>query len=421
MSPTPPLVRQSLKTLLPLLVVLALLFLGVSYYTGYAAERALRQQLALNQVQAARQGYDLQLLEYRRGLLRSRATVTLAAQASQWILATELSLQHGPLVHSEGRWQPGLFELSAQLLPDSRMQALNPSVDWGALFDELTLVGQFGSGYRLRWQLPELAFNAAGNQWSLSGSELLWRGDYRRIAGEGELTLAPVTVITPEGYRFASSASQLDFALSYLQDWSLEGHSRWQAERLSWSGPGQMPIALEQLDWQWRQEVSEGHFHTDYSLESTRVSMGPFAATDLSAQTRIRGLPVELFQRWEYLAQELPGVEPQRWLEVADDTLSEDLSAQGQIRITLGEGPVNADWRAHYRGLAPGQTLEHWQDAGSLLDAELAVRVSEATLSSTPLYWLFAEQVDRYLQPDGNQRLFEAQWRDGDLQLNPAQ
>lgn len=416
-------VSRVLKALFASALLLALCFLGLSYYTGYAGEQQVRQQLELNREQAARQGYNLVLEDYERGLFQSRVALSLTpgnpAQRDGVQIKGALELQHGPWVRGAEGGQLGVFALSADLDSDSHFGALEASLPWQALLEGLQVVGEFGRDYRLHWHWPAFTFSQGGYQWTLGAGELQWRGAYQRLAGEGRVGLAPSKLVWPGQMQLAASESELTFSLAYLQDWSLEGQSRWQAENLTWSGGGQMPVALEQLDWRWQQNVEQARINTDYAMTATRLSVGPISINDLEAQTRIEGFPVAVLQRWEQLSrQSAQTFEPIEWLAAGDESLRQELTASGFIGAKLGQGASRADWRAQYRGLSQVNALTDWQEWLTLLDAELDLKVSESALSSSPLYWLFAEHIDQYLRKDGEQRRFEARWQEGELKLN---
>jgi|GEM_PF-4776505 len=410
-----------LKVLFVSALLLVLCFLGVSYYTGYTGEQLVRQQLELNREQAARQGYDLVLEDYQRGLFHSQVALRLApinpAQREMIRIKGTLNLQHGPWLRGSDTGQLGLFALTAELDPDSRFGALEASLPWQELLSGLEVVGEFGPEYRLHWHWPAFAFNQEGYRWEMGAGELQWRGAYRRLAGEGQLALAASRLLWPGQKQLSASESELSFSLAYGRDWSLEGQSRWTADNLTWSGGGQMPVALQKLDWQWQQSVEQARINTDYALTANRLSLGPISIQDLEARTRIEGFPVAVLQRWEQLSRQ-QAFDPVEWLSAVDERLRQELSASGFIGAKLGQGTARADWRAEYRGLSQVNALNDWQAWLALLDAELDLRVSETALSSSPLYWLFAEHIDQYLRQDGDQRRFEARWQEGELQLN---
>lgn len=415
------------------LLALVVMGLGLSYYTGYASERALLQHWALHQERAARHGYDLTLEGYRRGWFRSSAQWRLASlvgheqnPAAGLELSGELQLQHGPVLLTSQGWQPGLFALTARLDEASEWGTLGVEAAPEKLLEELWVVGHFGRHYQVDWALPDVQLAHQNQSLSLRGASLAWQGRYEQLAGQGQVSAHRIVVRWPNQLSLTISDSELDIALAYLNDWALEGEGHFTSQQAIWAGPGQLPLQASELRWQWRQWVERGRLVMEYDLNLAKLNAGPLALRDLRASTQIDGLPVQVLRRWQKQAQVKAAVEEplfhaQRWLALADDGFREELAADGSIKAQVGQGELRADWQADYRGLPEDRRLafEHWRDWAALFNAELDVRLDEVALSGNPLYWLLAEPIDRYLLPDGNQRRLNARWQDGELRVNP--
>lgn len=399
---------------------------GLAYYAGYAGERALRQQFALNQEQAQRQGYQLELQSYKRGWLNSRARWRLEPMTNRRGVRLEglLRLDHGPVIVSQGHWQLGLFALNAELSSadtETQKQWFWPLTE---KLDQLQLVGRFGRHYQLQWQLPQLTLNHQNRVLRLDSAQLNWQGRYDRLAGEGQMQWAELTLEKQGGPGLEVSNGQLDFSLAYRPDWHLEGESHFRAERLRWGGGGQLALVFLDFESQWEQSVEQGRIRNHYQLAAQEVAGAPFKVRELDAEITLKGLPLELLERWERLARNRlasgqPAFDALAWLSLADESLKETLTLEGELRARLGEGQARADWQANYRGLESGTQPQTPKDWARLVDAKLLLRLEEATLTSTPLYWLFAEHFDQHWQSTGSERQLALRWRKGQLTLNP--
>jgi len=415
-----------LKMLLTIVLLLLLSGLGLAYYTGYAGERALRQQFALNQEQAQRQGYQLELQSYERGWLNSRARWRLEPMANRQGVRLEglLRLDHGPVIASQGHWQLGLFALKAELSsadPETQNQWFWPLTEQ---LDRLQLVGRFGRHYQLQWRLPQLTLNHQNRILRLESAQLNWQGRYDRLAGQGQMQWTKLTLEKQAGPGLELSSGQLDISLAYRPDWHLEAESHLEAERVHWGGGGQLPLVFEALESHWRQSIEQGRIHNHYQLAAQAVKGAPFQVQNLDAELSLRGLPLELLERWERLARDRlasgqPAFDALAWLTLADESLKENLALEGQLQALLGEGQARADWQVNYRGLEEGAQPQTPKDWAALVDAKLRLRLEEATLTSTPLYWLFAEHFDQHWQSTGSERRLELRWRKGQWTLNP--
>lgn len=412
--------------------MLTLVAAGLAYYAGYAGEQALRQQFALNQEQARRQGYQLELQSYQRGWLNSRARWRLEPIANierhegrEGVkLDGLLRLTHGPLIISPGDWQLGLFALSAELgSDDPQAQSL-----WfwplTQKLDQLQLVGRFGSHYQLQWRLPELTLNRRGKSLRLESAQLHWRGRYDQLAGQGQLSWADMALREQAGPGLEVANATWDFSLAYRPDWHLEAESHFRAERARWGGGGQLALSFLGVESHWTQSVEQQRLHSHYQLSAREVTGAPFKVRELDVAATLQGLPLELLERWEQLARNRlasgqPAFNALAWLNLADQSLREELTLEGELRALLGEGRARADGQASYRGLqdgAPPQTPADW---ATLVDAQLNLRLEEKSLTSTPLYWLFAEHFNQHWQSRGGERHLTLLWRQGQLKLNP--
>lgn len=427
-----------IKTLLICLLLGVPASIGLSFYTGYAGEQAVRQQLQLNQAQAAQRGYELALEQYERGWFSSRAEVRLVplegelhspqrADYSDLALNGELFLRHGPILLLENDWRLGLFALRAELDEASRLGAVSLDSPVEDLLDDLLIVGQFTGDYQVSGTLPAIQLRLIDGAVALGRVELFWQGPYDQLSGHGALNADQIKFQWPGALSLTLIEPKLELELDYLQDWMLEGHSQLTSRQGVWAGPGQLPIKFSQLDWQWTQGTEQERINTTYQLNLGRLDAGPLALKDLNATTEIHGPPVTVLRDWRQLARSRrasgqAAFNVNEWLAVADERLRQELRAEGTIGAKVGQGELSSQWRAAYRGLSAGERVEagEWHDWAELLDAQLILDVSESAVTGTPLYWLFAESVDRYLLPgDNNSRRFEAVWRNGKLELNP--
>lgn len=425
-----------MKKLIGVLVVAVGAYLGLTYYGGFAGERAFKQQLEQSAVQGEVHGYEVELVSYDRGFMSSDTVMTVRMDLTSMgldevALTSNTKIQHGPIMFTNRGVKLGLFAAESQLElvtnDDGLNQWLNELV--AQVLDDSLMIGHFNQSYTGFVTVPELDQTVGEGLLKFEGGELLVKGNYDGRHAQGQLELGALHFNDGDSATWILSPSKLDFDIHMLDDMvNYEGQMHYQADRLTVSVAGAPEFVLADVGMRMSQDLVTERLDSQVAFTVGEVQGSPIATKNVIYEVTLKQVSPAAVAAWQGLAQDLqqPSGEldfsayQAELMEVLELLLQEGLQAKAHIGADVLDGDVSMTLEANYVGLPGGRALSEVvevMDYFAIADADLEVKLSESVVMQTPLYFMLAQYLDSYFTQEGDHFVMRASLQGGQLSI----
>jgi uncharacterized protein YdgA (DUF945 family) len=425
-----------MKKLIGVLVVAAGAYLALTYYGGYAGEKALRQQVEQNAAQGELHGYEVTLVSYERGLTSSRTVMEmrfdLAHVGLEELNITSTSqIQHGPFLFTAQGPKLGLFAATSEVDVVSSNEDVNQLLAdlFAEGLGEILMIGHFDQSYSAYMDLPNVDHALAGGLLKVDSGSLVMRGDSDGRHVEGKLELGAAYFNDGDSVTVMLSPSSLDFDVHTLDDLvNYEGLFNYHADSMTLSSAGAPEIVLGNLGVLVTQELVNERLDSRVAFTVGEVHGSPIATKNFIYELGFKQVPPAAIVAWQELARDIQKNPAEadfsefraELMAVLELLLQEGLEFSLRLGADILEGEADINLVANYVGMPGDRSLsdvEDMMDYFSIADADLEIKVSESVVMQTPLYFMLAQYLETYFSQEGEHLIMRASLKGGQLNI----
>ncbi len=417
-----------MKKLLASLPIIAAVYCGAAYLSGYFGEKIWNEQMALAQAQPQAARMNLKTIEYRRGIFSSSivASATLPDELpgiGKPDMIVESTVRHGPLLFAKGL-AIGPFASVSTI----RIKTDQPDIDkkitdvFGPSIGRITTVAYFNQGYDLSWDLPAFEHQDATARFSMTDSSLDCEGNYLDLRSACKVALGRIEVNSTNGAKIVvapiagniiSKSTEAGVALNDI-DLTLD--------EVDVRGPDRPPVLLKGMVLKQTQTLAGGNIDSSQTWSLAKFS-GPFTLENLYYVVDLNGVNKAAMKRLSAYGDDLPA-NPEAQAahfaafmkDLAPALLQDGLMFKLDIGAQyLGAHP-QAQWLVQYKAPADGRDVRAINDPIDYLQLADSTLVARLPVSLIPEP-MVAPYLDSHITRDGNDYVLRATLKNGILTI----
>src|SRR5690554_195812 len=415
------------------LIIFALAYVGLTYYSGVVGEQYINEQVELTRKQNANANIDVELNNYQRGIFKSTFNVTMQAAAHQFGAETatvhsNAEVFHGPVIFADGIRFGWFYARTDNALSfsDAEINALLTSILPQGV-GQMMMLGEFGGGYKADWRTDVISYQDEDNDFLVAGLDVHSRGRFDSLDSAGTFSSGDISARLNTDVELSSTPIYGDVEVEFIAPQVPLTSIRMQVDAINVAIADGSKNIIKNVLLQQQQRLENDKINSKMRFSVDSVE-GAFPLNDVYYEMELKQVSQAAMAAWAELSPKLQAEDAfsaheQELRDALALLLSKDLSLSTALGGKAMGGYLTTKLDLEYVPPSDGrplETLSSTEDYIALIKGSGQIIISKEIIEGSALQFLLAPYLDVYIVQQGDEYVVNARINDGKLWIGDS-